>query len=351
MKRLILMLMIVVLVIGCSSNDNTSGPSEYTPSASQLLNETFMSISLGEEREIQVYLPAGYDDAEMANMTYPLIIFLHGANSTPSSYSGLGKAILDNLISDSTIHSAIIAFPNSRGGVEPFRNPFYTNSTVNGDYEDYIINDVIDYMDANYRTTGTPAERAIMGHSMGGYGAMKLALKHQDMFAAVATHSGPFDFAQFPGLIPYLLAENGGSGPFLAVDSSFTLLSWSMACAFSPNPDATPYPADFPVDNDGNIIESIFARWEAHNPALIAVEMAPYDNMAIYFDCGTMDELGVYPTDVAFDDTLTAHGIEHTFVSYVGTHTSGLITRFPIALVFIDGAMHPAAATMMAFTH
>lgn len=353
MKRIFLTLMITSLLVGCSSSDNnnSTGPAEYTPSASQLLTETFTSTALGEDREVQVYLPPGYDDAEMADSTYALIVFLHGANSTPENYSGLAKAVIDNAINSGAIHNVIVAFPNSRGGVEPFQNPFYTNSVANGDYEDYIINDVINYMDSNYRTVGTAAERAIMGHSMGGYGSMTLALKHPDMFAAVASHSGPIDFAPFPALIPAVLQEQGGQAPytFTTIDTStvFTFLSWSMATAFSPDLDAPFFSADFPIDSDGNFDQAVFDRWLTHDPSIIAVQQsANISNLGIYFDCGSEDELGVYPMDVAFDSVLTANSIAHTWQSYSGTHTSGLLTRFPVSLAFLDAAMHPAMATM-----
>lgn len=349
-------MLVGAFAIGCSSssNDNGTGPSEYTPTDSQLLVDSLMSASLGEYREIQVYLPPGYDDEEKADVTYPLIIFLHGANSTPSSYSGFAKAALDNAISSGAIHDVIVAFPNGRGGVAPFLNPFYTNSIANGDYEDFIIDDVIDYMDANYRTDGTAADRAIMGHSMGGYGSMELALKHPDMFAAVAAHSGPIDFSLFPALVPIVLAENGGQAPytFSAYDSTFTFLTWSMATAFSPDLSASPFPADFPVDSDGNLDAAVFARWMQHDPATLAVQQtSSIGDLAIYFDCGTEDELGIHPMDAAFDDSLTAHGIDHTFDSYSGDHRTGWIGRLATSFGFIDDAFPHPATTSIAFAH
>ena len=90
-----------------------------------------------------------------------------------------------------------------------------------------------------------------------------------------------------------------------------------------------------------------------HDPATIAIQQKDnLGNLAVYFDCGTEDELGIYPMDVAFDDSLTTYGIQHTWESYSGTHTSGLMERFPVSLAFLDAALHPAASmSSIAYAH
>lgn len=345
MKRSLLLLLIgALLVVGCS--EDSDNPADTQTSDSQLIMDTFTSTALSEEREVYVYLPAGYDDAENASTEYPVIIFLHGAGTPPApSYTTYLKASADALI-DGGAGEFILIAPDALGG--PYGSPFYTNSVLNGAYEDYIVNDVIDYVDANYRTAGTADERAIMGHSMGAYGAMKIALTHADMFRTVATHSGPLDFTQATNLVPYLLAENGGSGPFVPADTlQITGLFFAMASAFSPNLTADPLYVDLPVANDGSIIDSIFVKWIAQSPAHLAQSYNTSEELNIFFDCGNEDELLLAVHNSSFADTLSSLGIDYTYQTYTGTHSSPVTDgRFSVSLAYIDSVFSVPTSTM-----
>lgn len=307
--------------------------STATFSSGRVETITFFSDALQEEREINVYLPDGYDDPENEDTHYPLFLFLHGASSQPSTYSQFATMVYDPMISNGQINPVIIAYPDGRA--EPYAGSFYTNSELYGDFETYITSDVITHLDNTYRTLADPQQRCIYGHSMGGFGSMKLAFQHPDLFTGVASLSGPLDLAQVPNLIPVILDENGGSGPYSPEAGTFSYLGFSMAGAFSPNLDNEPEPVDMPFDNDGNLIDEVFDLWLANSPSVLAREN-PVVSLGIYFDCGTEDELQVFPFNEAFEDSLTAQDITCTFESYTGGHANQLLNRVPIATQFLD---------------
>jgi enterochelin esterase-like enzyme len=297
---------------------------------------SFYSNSLNANKYAQVYLPQGYNPQD--SIRYPAIYFLHGAWDDHTSNPQL-VGILDNLIGDSTISPIIVIKPD--GSVGPWAGSMYTNSELYGDFEDYIAFDLVDYIDSTYKTIPVREKRAIMGHSMGGYGSMKLGLKHPNIFSGVAAHSGPLDFNQFYLWVTPILNENGGApvSQYNPNNGTGTYLFYTTAGAFSPNLNNPPYYVDFPLDSMGNFIDSTFNRWLLHDPARLASNLTPNSNLAIYFDCGMQDELLLYPFNTEFADSLDVYGLNYIFKSYTGGHNNQINNRFPIALSFLDSVM------------
>ncbi len=228
-----------------------SGITSFSSAQGTVKNLTFFSSSLQKERNFQIYLPEGYNEQD--SVRYPVIYFLHGAGLNQTSYQNL-SGTLNDLIENKKISPVIVVKPD--GSIGPWGGSFYTNSELYGNFEDYIVYDLSDYIDTNFKTISTRNKRAIMGHSMGGYGAMKLALKHTDKYCAVVSHSAPLDFSHWPDRIPGVLAENGGvpvSEYVIAPGKIHTFLFYTLAGAFSPNLNNSPYPVDFPLDSMGNI--------------------------------------------------------------------------------------------------
>ncbi|MGE5437663.1 MAG: T9SS type A sorting domain-containing protein, partial [Syntrophothermus sp.] len=123
----------------------------------------------------------------------------------------------------------------------------------------------------------------------------------------------------------------------------FSLLGFTMAGAFSPNLQATPEPVDFLIDSMGIIIDSIFEKWNLHNPTRLAQSYDKSIRFSIYFDCGTYDELGMYAFNTAFRDSLVRLNIPHRFLSFSGLHSQQLKTRIPISLKFVDSVFNASA--------
>ena len=302
-----------------------------------LTNNSFYSPILNEQRDLQVYLPEGYNPQD--SIIYPVIYLLHGITLNHTSYPFV-KGILDNLIGDSTISTTIVVKPD--GSCLPWVNSFYTNSIVNGNFEDYIVYDVIEFIDTTYKTLLSRDKRTIMGHSTGGYGAMKLALKHPDIYGGVASHSGHLDFNRWHVWIPTILAENGGVAPYsYNPGNGFrTEVFFTMASAFSPNLNNPPYFVDFPLDSMGNLIDSTFNKWLLHGCVHLAHNIVHGPNLYIYFDCGRVDEHSFRSFNTAFADSLDSLGISYIYEDYFGGHTSHIQQRFEIAFCFLDSLMN-----------
>ncbi|MFC2129970.1 alpha/beta hydrolase-fold protein [Bacteroidota bacterium] len=296
---------------------------------------SFYSNSLEADRSFNIYLPEGYNSNQE---DYPVIYFLHGLGCDHNTYTG-STTIFDYMISIGSIEPVIVVFPD--GSVEPYGGSFYTNSLLYGNFEDYIVYDLVDYIDENFRTKQDKNKRCIIGHSMGGYGAMKLAIKHVELFAAVSALSGPLDLNSFEDRIPFIELENGNSPPYdYTPDETkfFTYAMFTFAGAFSPNMDNPPYYVDLPLDENAEVIDSVFAKFILHNPANLASEYELTD-LAIFFDCGEQDELGMFNWNNSFADSLSSFGINYQYQTYTGTHTSGLTQRIPISMSFCDSVM------------
>ncbi|MFQ6104822.1 MAG: alpha/beta hydrolase-fold protein [Candidatus Glassbacteria bacterium] len=317
-KRLLLILIILFTV----SVSITCGQTIVTGS--------FYSQALEEERAYQVYLPEGYDDG---SKRYPVVYFLHGLGLTHMDYFIL-FTIWRSLINNGTIQPLIIVKPN--GYCEPYSGSWYTNSELYGDFEDYIVYDLITHIDTTFRTLATRDKRTLLGHSMGGFGAMKLGLYHPDIYCGWASHGGYINPEPDSLIIQEVLDENGGSGPFYPNAGDFSYIMFSFAGAVSPDLD-NEYFVDLHIDDQGNHIDSVWSKWLLHWPAAIdSLDPLVWDQ-AIYFDCGTLDETHVYVNNLAFADTLDRRGLEYEFQSFVGGHN--VPSRFNVSLAFLDSVM------------
>ncbi|MCP4580141.1 MAG: T9SS type A sorting domain-containing protein [candidate division Zixibacteria bacterium] len=301
-----------------------------------LVDTSFYSVSLVLYRNVDVYLPEGYDPD--GSIDYPVVYFLHGAGGNQNTYPEIID-VLDTLIENQHIEPVIVVKPN--GHIGPYAGSMYTNSELYGNFEDYIVYDLIDFIETSFRAIPEAEKRCVMGHSMGGIGSMKLALIHSDIYAGVAALSGALDLNIGTELwLPHIRVENGGSPPFnySPFAGTFTLLTFTAAGAFSPNLDNPPFFVDFPLDTNGNMIDSVVNRWFEHNPANLASSLPQESDLSIYFDCGTWDHLEFYPMNTAFADTLDNLGIAYEFQSFGGDHYDP--ARLPIGLMFLDSIMH-----------
>ncbi len=334
MKAKTVCLLMAIFLVVCTANAQGT-----------LVDDYFISTALGEERLVQVYLPEGYNDPGNTDH-YPMVMFLHGDTAIPSWYTGVIALQLDSLISNELINPMIVAFPD--GSTEIFSwlsfngGSWYTNSELYGDFEDFIVQDVITHVDANYRTLATFNWRCIMGHSMGGFGSMKLAVTHPSLFKGVAAHAGLLDYGKWEETqVPLILAENGDPpydwSPYVLSSTLITFLTFHEAGAFSPNSYNPPYRVDFPLDEYGALIDTVFDRWLEHNPAELVQGLQPGE-LEIYFDCGTADPYLLHVWNESFADTLDALGLDYTFLSHSGGHT--VPERYPISFMWLDSVMH-----------
>jgi len=133
-------------------------------------------------KELAIYLPPSY---KISNKKYPVVYYLPGFNSPikefiDGTYEGFKlKEDLDDLILNHSLREMIVVICD---GINIFGGNFYTNSILTGNNEDYIVNDIVNFIDSNYRTIQNSNYRGISGNSMGGFGALTIAMKHPEIF-------------------------------------------------------------------------------------------------------------------------------------------------------------------------
>jgi S-formylglutathione hydrolase FrmB len=282
-------------------------------------------------REILIYAPPGYDTYDHRTR-YPVLYLLHGFGGDHNYYRGLyGLAeTMDELINSGEIEPMIVVVPNASNNLG---GGFYTNSpdtlsgypgqSFGGFYQDFICNEVVDSIDANYKTIPLREFRGIAGHSMGGYGAIKLAMLRNDLFGSVSSMSGPLGFnaqlGNVPGfhgiltLIPGVFDENGieegdTAGYFAIMPGTQKILTnmfFAMAAAFSPhdpdNPDTSlahklfpgrQYKVDLPFDAEGEVDETIWPLWLANDVStlFLSAYSGVFDSTDLYVDAGNQDD-------------------------------------------------------------
>jgi S-formylglutathione hydrolase FrmB len=281
------------------------------------------------ERMLPVYLPPGYDDNPTRR--YPVIYWLagHGGsgpwtlNVVPwgESYSER----IDRLIRTGAMEPVIMVLPDC---FTIFGGAQYINTSALGNYEDYLSDEIIPYVDSHYRTLPTREHRAITGKSSGGYGAMVQAMRHRELYSAMANHSGDiyFEFGYMPEMakLHANLMRWGGLEEFIKQipdikarkKVEFGVIG--MLCygaAFAPNP-AAPRGFDMPIDLEtGELLEDVWARWLEWDPVRMIDRPEYIDAWRqmnyIYMDCGLWDEFNFQIGTRILSKKLTALGIAH----------------------------------------
>ncbi|MEF3302452.1 alpha/beta hydrolase [Paenibacillus sp. GYB003] len=235
----------------------------------------FFSGALFARMSCFVYLPPSYDRSERA---YPVVYLLHGMHGCESSWLTKGGAedTLDRMIGSGELRECIVVMPNDGGyGHGTFYVDWYDGT---GNYEQYVLYDLVPFIDANYRTIPDREHRVIGGYSMGGFGAFMLALRHPETFSAAASLSGALGSA---GQLPYY---------------DFSRSQWSRMIG--------PRHGDYAKRYDLSVLSE--QRLEAAN------------RPALYFDCGRED--GLYPMNVQFKQHLERIGYEHEYAEFEGQH-------------------------------
>lgn len=300
-------------------------------------SEILKSNPMGDPatRKVPVYLPPGYDEERLS---YPVVFVLVG-------FTGRGTMLLndeawsetladrmDRLMGEGKTSPMILVMPDCftrLGGSQ------YINSEATGNYEDYVVEELVPWIDRDFRTLAEARHRGVMGKSSGGYGSIVLGMRHPDVFGAVACHSGDmyFDFCYFCDLPPALntLNKAGGVSKFLEAfyrkpkkesEDLRVMNILAMASCYSPNLDS-PAGFDLPCDVEtGEMDEEVWARWLTHDPVrLIDKHADALRRMKLlYLDCGTRDEWHLHYGARIFTGKLRQLGIEHVYEEFDDGH-------------------------------
>jgi putative tributyrin esterase len=277
----------------------------------EVREESFYSSALGVRKHVAVYLPPSYaiDTAQR----FPVVYYLHGLSGTETDWLSRGSidVAADSLFARGT-PEMIVVMPDADDGwyvnwVDPIPYATCADTTrsespdrycvARPQYEDYVAHDVVEFVDSRFRTHADRDYRGVAGLSMGGYGALILALKHPDVFGAAASHSGvvsplyvgPHPFAAPPRYATTMQELRTAAGTY-----------WSREVRY------------FGTDAE---------RWRPQDPARVAESLTRRRGAlpALWFDCGRED--GFVDQNRALDWELTRLGITHRYAEYAGGHT------------------------------
>lgn len=199
-----------------------------------------------------VYLPPSYETE--AGRRYPVIFLLHGIFDDHGVWLENYEvpAILDRLISESRMPEVIVVMPD---GGNKYGGGFYRNSPVSGHWGDYIASDLVGFIDARFRTLANVDNRAVVGHSMGGYGALNLAMSHPGVFSVVWAMSpcclainDDFSMGNDAWKRAAEVTTARDVQQLLENRDFYPIAVLGVVTAFSPAPDAPPIYGDFPFD-------------------------------------------------------------------------------------------------------
>jgi enterochelin esterase-like enzyme len=285
------------------------------------------------DRDVIVFLPPSYGKDK--HRRYPVVYALHG-------YSIGAEQWTHEIHVPQTIEGAfalgakemIVVLPDSK---TIFGGSMYSSSVTTGDFERFISHDVVEYIDAHYRTLPNRLSRGLVGHSMGGYGAVRIGMRHPDVFGSLYVMSGcclsPMgsrptnpDFEKAMASQEKEL-ESVKTPADAAGLSFFARARLASAAAWSPDPKNPPLYLDLPM-KDGVSQADVVAKWTANAP--LAMIDQYIDNLreyrAISLDVGDQD--GLRFDMIKLHEVLDKYGIANGFEIYHGTHTSAVADRF-----------------------
>jgi len=288
------------------------------------------------DRDVIVFLPPSYQNDKKRR--YPVVYALHG-------YSISAEQWTHEIHVPQTIEGAfatgsqemIVVLPDSR---TVYNGSMYSSSVTTGDFEKFIWRDVVSYVDAHYRTIANRSSRGLVGHSMGGYGASRIGMKHADVFGALYIMSpccmspmtgggpGPADQMKERAIAGEKKAASARSPADLAAQSpGFSAAQYATAAAWAPDPKNPPLYFDLPT-RDGVPQPEVMAKYAANAPLAFVDQYigSLKQYRAIAIDVGDQD--GLRADAGKLHNILDNYGVANIFEIYSGTHTSAVADRF-----------------------
>ncbi|SKB47990.1 alpha/beta hydrolase [Dyadobacter psychrophilus] len=279
--------------------------------------------------DVSIYLPPSYK--KDAKRRYPVVYLLHGFTDTDAQWYGLVKhwinmpSVVDKVFAAGKLTEMIIVTPNAytRSG-----GSFYSNSITVGNWEDYVAKELVTYIDQHYRTIAKAASRGLAGHSMGGYGTMRIGERYPEVFSSIYA------------LSPCCMAPGGNRSPeslakietikdpadFNKADFG-TKAAIASAAAWSPNPTKPPFFTDQIVEN-GQVQKMTELKWAA-NSGLATIDQYVTNLKqlkGIAFDAGNKDQ-PIAANIKLLHELLDNYKIEHTYEEYEGDHLNKIAER------------------------
>jgi enterochelin esterase-like enzyme len=306
-----------------------AGSADAQPRAGRLEQITVHGAALegnlegnSADRTVFVYLPPSYDSEQRRR--YPVALNLHGYTSTARAnveYLGM-PASADRAIASGAAEM-ILVFPDAmtvHGG------SMYASSVTVGDWEAFIAEDLVSYLDEHYRTIADRRSRGLSGHSMGGYGTFRIGMKYPGVFGALYAMSACC-------LDPRLPSPNDARAETVRTIEQAQALGFfdralfASSAAWSPNPGKAPFYLNLPTEN-GVPQPTVYADYAAGALNSLVHQYVPElkQYAAIGMEIGDGDFL--LNDNRHMDALLTGYGITHSFEIYEGDHVNRLPQRF-----------------------
>ena len=284
------------------------------------------------DRDVSVYLPPSYE--VQPNRRYPVLYLLHGYTNSDIGWFGpeargsfvngnTMTAAADRAFTSGGVQEFILVMPNA---YTMYQGSMFSNSVTTGDWEGFIAKDLVEYMDSHYRTIPDRASRGLAGHSMGGYGTIKIAMHYPQVFSSIYILSAcclnanlnpnPRGFAQAEAIKSPADGKTAARGPATMM---------AEAAAWSPNPQNPPFYFDLPA-KDGKVQPAVVAKWVANAPlAMVDQYIEGLKTLKVGMDVGDKDGLAASNRELSV--VLTGYGIQTNFETYDGDHTNHIVDR------------------------
>jgi hypothetical protein len=310
------------------------------------------------EREVAVYLPAGYEEGGAPYVALWDLAAFTNAGPGHLNWRNHGDnlpARLDRLIGSGAMVPAVVVVPDcftSLGGNQ------YVNSPAVGRYADYLLQEVLPFVESRFNLARQPGGRGLFGKSSGGYGALYHAMHYPDTWGAAASHAADAGFdLLFRGEFPTVCSVLGeyGNDSLAFLDAFWnhhspggrdftTLMILAMAASYDPDPDE---PARIRLPFDLRTCEldpERWNQWRRFDPlTLIQTRADALASLsALYLDVGRSDQYHIQYGTRRFVDELKARGIAHRYEEFDGSH-SGVDWRLDHSLPYLAGALKTAS--------
>jgi len=337
-------------------------------------------------RKLAVWLPPQYDEGATRGTGrrypafYDLVGFM-GSGMAHVSWKGFTENVAERaarLVHEKKMGPAIIVFPDcftALGGNQ------YVNSSAIGRYADYLTQEIVPFVDREFRTLASREHRGCFGKSSGGYGSIIHGMKYPKTWGAIADHSGDayFEFVYWhdwpntlnelakyrakpvkPGAFDVMRQEKGaGEGlddgrvkrfldevwkkPKMSMAEGHVIMNLCMAASYDPDP-AAPNGFRLPLNLEtGEIIPERWKRWRDNDPVnLVGKYRKNLESLrGIYVDCGSRDQYHIHYGARILSKRLHEAGIKHEYEEFDDNH-SDVDYRMDVSLPFLYRALKPA---------
>ena len=280
------------------------------------------------DRQVSIYLPPGY---EKSRQRYPVLYLLHGFTDSDAKWFGLAGAHFVNVpkaVDAAVARGAkpmIVVMPNA---FTRFQGSMYSNSVVTGDWERFVTHELVAQIDTHYRTLARTESRGLAGHSMGGYGTLRLALKNPGIFSSLYAMSPCcLDANPRPPIDWLEKAAKVGSDADISAADFLAKAMLASAAAWSPDPRNPPLYITLPLEN-GQLKQEILMRWAANSPLVLVHQYIPAlkSYRGLFVDAGDKDT-GIAANVRELHGVLDTYGIAHGYEIYDGDHLNRIEQR------------------------